>query len=64
MPDRCYDVGIAEAYAVTFAAGMATRSPRPFVAIYSTFFQRPTTKLSMMWRFKNYRLFFVLTGPV
>jgi len=40
MPDRCFDVGIAEAHAVTFAAGMATRGARPFVAIYSTFLQR------------------------
>jgi 1-deoxy-D-xylulose-5-phosphate synthase len=40
MPDRCYDVGIAEQHAVTFAAGMATRGLKPFVAIYSTFLQR------------------------
>lgn len=40
MPDRCFDVGIAEAHAVTFAAGMATRGLKPFVAIYSTFLQR------------------------
>jgi len=40
MPNRCFDVGIAEAHAVTFAAGMATMGARPFVAIYSTFLQR------------------------
>jgi 1-deoxy-D-xylulose-5-phosphate synthase len=40
MPDRCYDVGIAEQHAVTFAAGMATQGMKPFVAIYSTFLQR------------------------
>jgi 1-deoxy-D-xylulose-5-phosphate synthase len=39
-PDRFFDVGIAEGHAVTFAAGMATRGVRPFVAIYSTFLQR------------------------
>ncbi|MGI8499012.1 MAG: 1-deoxy-D-xylulose-5-phosphate synthase [Gemmatimonadaceae bacterium] len=39
-PDRFFDVGIAEGHAVTFAAGMATRGIRPFVAIYSTFLQR------------------------
>jgi 1-deoxy-D-xylulose-5-phosphate synthase len=40
MPDRCYDVGIAEEHAVIFAAGMATRGFHPVVAIYSTFLQR------------------------
>ncbi|MQA90062.1 MAG: 1-deoxy-D-xylulose-5-phosphate synthase [Gemmatimonas sp.] len=39
-PDRFFDVGIAEAHAVTFAAGMATRGIKPVVAIYSTFLQR------------------------
>jgi 1-deoxy-D-xylulose-5-phosphate synthase len=40
MPDRTYDVGIAEQHAVTFAAGLATQGLKPFVAIYSTFLQR------------------------
>ncbi len=40
MPDRTYDVGIAEQHAVTFAAGMATQGMKPYVAIYSTFLQR------------------------
>nr|WP_267177729.1 1-deoxy-D-xylulose-5-phosphate synthase [Sneathiella aquimaris] len=40
FPDRCFDVGIAEQHAVTFAAGMATEGIKPFVAIYSTFLQR------------------------
>lgn len=39
-PDRFYDVGIAEAHAVVFAAGLATQGIRPIVAIYSTFLQR------------------------
>src|SRR5262249_30798789 len=39
-PDRFFDFGIAEAPAVTFAAGLATRGVRPVVAIYSTFLQR------------------------
>ena len=39
-PKRFFDVGIAEGHAVTFAAGLATRGVRPFVAIYSTFLQR------------------------
>jgi 1-deoxy-D-xylulose-5-phosphate synthase len=40
FPDRCFDVGIAEQHAVTFAAGMAADGMRPFAAIYSTFLQR------------------------
>jgi 1-deoxy-D-xylulose-5-phosphate synthase len=40
MPDRYYDVGIAEEHAVIFAAGMATMGLHPVVAIYSTFLQR------------------------
>ena len=40
FPDRCFDVGIAEQHAVTFAAGMATEGMIPFCAIYSTFLQR------------------------
>ncbi|NQV22551.1 MAG: 1-deoxy-D-xylulose-5-phosphate synthase, partial [Rhodospirillales bacterium] len=40
FPDRCFDVGIAEQHAVTFAAGMATEGYKPVVAIYSTFLQR------------------------
>src|SRR6266496_3566674 len=39
-PERFFDVGIAEAHATTFAAGLATRGLRPVVAIYSTFLQR------------------------
>ncbi len=40
FPDRCYDVGIAEQHAVTFAAGLAADGMKPFCAIYSTFLQR------------------------
>ncbi len=40
FPQRCFDVGIAEQHAVTFAAGLATEGMRPFAAIYSTFLQR------------------------
>jgi len=39
-PKRFFDVGIAEAHAVTFAAGMASMGYKPVVAIYSTFLQR------------------------
>ena len=40
IPDRAFDVGIAEQHAVTFAAGMATDGLIPFCNIYSTFLQR------------------------
>jgi 1-deoxy-D-xylulose-5-phosphate synthase len=40
FPGRCFDVGIAEQHAVTFAAGLATEGFKPFCAIYSTFLQR------------------------
>jgi 1-deoxy-D-xylulose-5-phosphate synthase len=39
-PTRYFDVGIAEEHAVVFAAGLATKGYKPFVAIYSTFLQR------------------------
>lgn len=39
-PERFYDVGIAEAHAVTFASGLAIGGLRPVVAVYSTFMQR------------------------
>jgi len=40
MPDRSFDVGIAEQHAVTFSAGLATQGKIPFCNIYSTFMQR------------------------
>ena len=40
LPERYFDVGIAEQHAVTFAAGLAVGGMRPVVAIYSTFMQR------------------------
>jgi 1-deoxy-D-xylulose-5-phosphate synthase len=40
MPDRYYDVGIAEQHAVLFAAGLALAGVKPVAAIYSTFLQR------------------------
>ncbi|MFD0980576.1 1-deoxy-D-xylulose-5-phosphate synthase [Tropicimonas aquimaris] len=39
-PSRCFDVGIAEQHAVTFAAGQAAGGMKPFCALYSTFLQR------------------------
>lgn len=40
MPERCFDVGIAEGHAVTFSAGLAAAGSRPFCNIYSSFMQR------------------------
>lgn len=40
MPERCFDVGIAEGHAVTFSAGLAAAGRRPFCNIYSSFMQR------------------------
>ena len=40
LPERYYDVGIAEQHAVLFAAGLALEGAKPVAAIYSTFLQR------------------------
>lgn len=40
LPERYFDVGIAEEHAALFASGLATKGIRPFLAIYSTFMQR------------------------
>ncbi len=40
FPERCFDVGMTEEHAVTFAAGLAAAGMRPVVAIYSSFMQR------------------------
>ncbi len=40
MPERCFDVGIAEGHAVTFSAGLAAEGIVPFCNIYSSFMQR------------------------
>lgn len=39
-PDRFFDVGIAEEYAVTFSAGLASGGAKPYFAVYSSFLQR------------------------
>ncbi len=44
-PERLYDVGIAEQHAVTFSAALASTGLKPFVCIYSTFFQRAYDQL-------------------
>ncbi|MDD2890159.1 MAG: 1-deoxy-D-xylulose-5-phosphate synthase [bacterium] len=45
LPERFFDVGIAEEYALTFAAGIATKGYKPICAIYSTFLQRGLDQL-------------------
>ncbi len=45
LPNRFYDVGIAEPHAVTFAAGLATQGYKPVFAVYSTFLQRAFDQL-------------------
>ncbi len=45
MPDRAFDVGIAEQHAVTFSAGLALEGKIPFCNIYSTFLQRAYDQL-------------------
>jgi 1-deoxy-D-xylulose-5-phosphate synthase len=40
LPERCFDVGIAEGHAITFSAGLAAAGNRPFCNIYSSFMQR------------------------
>ncbi|SDZ79880.1 1-deoxy-D-xylulose-5-phosphate synthase [Psychroflexus halocasei] len=45
MPNRAFDVGIAEQHAVTFSAGLATQGQKVFCTIYSTFLQRAYDQL-------------------
>jgi 1-deoxy-D-xylulose-5-phosphate synthase len=45
LPNRFYDVGIAEPHAVTFAAGLASQGFKPVFAVYSTFLQRAYDQL-------------------
>lgn len=47
FPERCFDVGIAEQHAVTFAAGLACEGVKPFCAIYSSFMQRAYDQVSL-----------------
>ncbi|MEZ5237936.1 MAG: 1-deoxy-D-xylulose-5-phosphate synthase [Microthrixaceae bacterium] len=47
FPERCFDVGIAEAHAVTSAAGMAMGGLRPVVAVYSTFLSRAIDQVNL-----------------
>ncbi|CAN0856010.1 Probable 1-deoxy-D-xylulose-5-phosphate synthase, chloroplastic [Linum grandiflorum] len=50
FPTRCFDVGIAEQHAVTFAAGLACEGLKPFCAIYSSFLQRAYDQASYKYK--------------
>jgi 1-deoxy-D-xylulose-5-phosphate synthase len=68
FPDRCFDVGIAEQHAVTFAAGLAMTGLHPVVAIYSTFLSRAFDQVLMDVALHRCGVTFVLdragvTGP-
>ncbi|MBF8247730.1 MAG: 1-deoxy-D-xylulose-5-phosphate synthase, partial [Bacteroidetes bacterium] len=60
MPERFFDVGIAEQHAVTFAAGMATEGYIPVVAIYSTFLQRAYDQIIHDVCIQNLNVVFVM----
>jgi len=60
MPERFFDVGIAEQHAVTFAAGLATEGHIPVVAIYSTFLQRAYDQIIHDVAIQNLHVVFVL----
>ncbi len=60
FPDRFYDVGIAEAHAVTAAAGMAMGGLKPVVAIYSTFISRGFDQVNLDVSLHNLPVVFVL----
>jgi 1-deoxy-D-xylulose-5-phosphate synthase len=60
MPNRAFDVGIAEQHAVTFSAGMAARGMIPFCNIYSTFMQRAYDQLIHDVALQNLQVVFCL----
>ncbi len=60
MPERFFDVGIAEQHAVTFAAGLATEGYIPVTAIYSTFLQRAFDQIIHDVALQNLHVVFVL----
>ncbi len=60
MPDRAFDVGIAEQHAVTFSAGLATQGMVPYCNIYSTFMQRAFDQVIHDVCIQNLRVVFCL----
>lgn len=59
-PERCYDVGIAEEHAVTFAAGLALGGMIPVVAVYSSFLQRSVDQILHDVCMQNLHVIFAL----
>ncbi len=60
MPDRAFDVGIAEQHAVTFSAGLATQGLVPFCNIYSSFMQRAYDQVLHDVALQNLKVIFCL----
>ena len=60
MPDRAFDVGIAEQHAVTFSAGLATQGLVPFCNIYSSFMQRAYDQVVHDVAIQNLKVIFCL----
>ncbi len=60
MPERFFDVGIAEGHAVTFAAGLASEGIIPVCAIYSTFLQRAFDNISHDCSLQNLHVIFAV----
>jgi 1-deoxy-D-xylulose-5-phosphate synthase len=60
FPTRFFDVGICEAHAVAFAAGLAKAGMKPIVAIYSTFLQRSYDQLFQEVALQNLHVIFCL----
>ncbi len=60
MPDRAFDVGIAEQHAVTFSAGLATQGLLPFCNIYSSFMQRAYDQVIHDVAIQNLKVIFCL----
>ena len=58
MPERTFDVGIAEQHAVTFAAGMAAQGMIPYCTIYSSFLQRAFDQIIHDVALQNLRVIF------
>jgi len=60
LPERTYDVGIAEQHAVTFAAGLASQGLKPYCNIYSSFLQRSYDQIIHDVAIQNLNVIFCL----
>jgi transketolase C-terminal domain/subunit len=65
FPDRFFDVGIAEQHAVTMAAGLASPAGSARMSLYTLhFFSGHTIKYCMMYAYRTFPLYLLLTGQV